>query len=194
VVAAQLSPPPAAGADSCSSLPVDPAILDAVVLALLADTSLQQEVRGLPKTELSRVLDLTRQALADQVSGAEPIGSMEVHRRLLEGLAGESLLVSASLFLRSLAEAEEFFGLSFKTIKARMGGVLDAATSERALRATRAALTAARVLGSHEAARAYLHTPNFALGGAMPAELIRTAEGERIVLNELQAHADCGPL
>lgn len=51
---------------------------------------------------------------------------MAVHRRLAAGLAGESLLVSSSMFLNALSDAERFFGLSFKTvknIKARLGQV-----------------------------------------------------------------------
>ena len=156
--------------DPGSVAAVEPASVDTVVLALFADTTLRKEVRRLPKTELSKVCDLTLQALAEQAGTSPPIGSIEVHRRLLAGLAGESLMVSAFLFLRSIAEAEDFFGLSCKTIMARLGAGLDAASSERALRS----------------ARADLHTPNFGLGGATPADLIRTAEGERIVLNELQ--------
>lgn len=55
-------------------------------------------------------------------------------------------------------------------------------------------MTAAEVLGSYDAARAYMHTRNFALGGATPAEFIKTPEGERTVLNELHAQAEGGPL
>jgi putative toxin-antitoxin system antitoxin component (TIGR02293 family) len=119
---------------------------------------------------------------------------LDVHRRLIAGLAGESLLVSSSMFLDTLAEAEGFFDLSFKTIKSRLGRALDTAASERAMRGARATLTAAEVLGDFESARAYMHTPNYALGGHTPAELIKTSEGERIVLNELQTQAEGGPL
>ena len=119
---------------------------------------------------------------------------MRVHQRLIERLWGESLLISASMFLNTLADVERYFGISFKTIKARLGSTLDTAASERVMRAARATLTAAQVLGTFDAARAYMHTRNFALGGATPAELVKTADGERIVLNELQAHAEGGPL
>jgi putative toxin-antitoxin system antitoxin component (TIGR02293 family) len=122
------------------------------------------------------------------------MSAIEMHRRLLEGLSGESLLISSAMFLSTLAEAEKYFGMSFKTIKSRLGGLLDTAASEKAMRAARATLTAAELLGSYDAARAYLHSRNFALGGATPAELIRTADGERIVLDELQAQAEGGPL
>ena len=65
---------------------------------------------------------------------------------------------------------------------------------ESAMRAARATMTAAEVLGSYDAARAYMHTKNFALGGATPTELVKTSDGERIVLNELQAQDEGGPL
>jgi Protein of unknown function (DUF2384) len=40
----------------------------------------------------------------------------------------------------------------------------------------------------------YLRTPNFALGGAVPRDLLKTAEGEQLVLAELQAQAAGGPV
>ncbi len=169
--------------------------IDARVIALFDDASLRSQVRQLDKVELSSVWRLTHQVLLRQGAGAaEPVSPIEVHGRMLEGLAGEALLVSSAMFLSNLADAEKFFGLSFKTIKARLGGTLDTAASERAMRAARATMTAAEVLGSFDAARAYMHTRNFALGGATPAELVKTSEGERIVLNELQAQAEGGPL
>lgn len=174
---------------------IDRATIDARVIALFDNASLRSHVRKLDKVELSSVWRLTRQVLSRRASSvAEPLSPIEVHRRMLEGLAGETLLVSAAMFLSNLADAEKFFDLSFKTIKARLGGSLDTAASERAMRAARATMTAAEVLGSYDAARAYMHARNFALGGATPAELVKTSDGERIVLNELHAQAEGGPL
>ena len=174
---------------------IDRAAIDARVLALFDDASLRSHVRKLDKVELSSVWRLTQQVLSRRGSGvAQPLSPMEVHERMLEGLAGETLLVSSAMFLSNVADAEKFFGLSFKTIKSRLGGSLDTAASERAMRAARATMTAAEVLGSYDAARAYMHTRNFALGGATPAKLVKTSEGERIVLNELHAQAESGPL
>ena len=174
---------------------LDRAAIDARVIALFDNASLRSHVRKLDKVELSSVWRLTQQVLSRKGTGiAAPLSQIEVHRRMLEGLAGETLLVSSSMFLNNLADAEKFFGLSFKTIKARLGGSLDTAASERAMRAARATMTAAEVLGSYDAARAYMHTRNFALGGATPAELVKTSDGERIVLNELHAQAEGGPL
>jgi putative toxin-antitoxin system antitoxin component (TIGR02293 family) len=173
----------------------DGASIDAWLLAVLEDEELRQQVRQLKKVELATVWQLTRSFLLLRHSTVSTsLDPLDVHRRLIAGLAGESLLVSSSMFLDTLAEAEGFFDLSFKTIKSRLGRVLDTAASERAMRGARATLTATEVFGDFEAARAYMHTPNYALGGHTPAELIKTSEGERIVLNELQTQADGGPL
>ena len=171
------------------------ASIDAWLLAVLEDEELRQQVRQLKKVELASVWQLTRSFLLLRHSrvSAHP-DPLEVHRRLIAGLAGESLLVSSSMFLDNLSEAEGFFELSFKTIKSRLGRALDTAASERAMRGARVTLTAAEVFGDFEAARVYMHTPNYALGGHTPAELIKTSEGERIVLNELQTQAEGGPL
>jgi putative toxin-antitoxin system antitoxin component (TIGR02293 family) len=173
----------------------DGASIDALLLAVLEDQELRQQVRQLKKVELATVWQLTRSFLLLRHSTVSTsLDPLYVHRRLIAGLAGESLLVSSSMFLDTLAEAEGFFDLSFKTIKSRLGRVLDTAASERAMRGARATLTATEVFGDFEAARAYMHTPNYALGGHTPAELIKTSEGERIVLNELQTQAEGGPL
>jgi uncharacterized protein (DUF2384 family) len=50
------------------------------------------------------------------------------------------------------------------------------------------------VFGSLEAGRRYLRTPNFALGGAVPRDLLKTAEGEQLVVSELQTQAAGGPV
>jgi uncharacterized protein (DUF2384 family) len=169
--------------------------IDARVLSIFADRDLLSRVRGLPKVELAAVWHLTARALEKRRGERFPaLASLDVHRRVSEGLAGESLLIASSMFLDSLSEAEDFFELSFKTIKSKLGKSLGIAASERAMRAARVATAAAEVLGSFDAARKYMRTRNFALGGATPAELLKTAEGERLLLNELQAHAEGGPI
>ena len=190
------SPPPSLPRPSRYGAAVwDPALIDTLVLEVFDNKALQARVRELKKVELASVLQLTEAALAQQSSlGIQSLEPMTVHRRLAAGLAGEALLVSSSMFLNTLSDAEGFFGLSFKTIKARLGHPLDTAASERALRAARVTITAADVLGSFAAARAYMHTPNFALGGATPAELVKTGDGERLLLNELHTQAEGGPL
>jgi putative toxin-antitoxin system antitoxin component (TIGR02293 family) len=174
---------------------LDWSAIDAWVLSIFADKVLRNQIRRLEKFELESVWNLTERALyRHREEHLETPERLEVHRRLLEGLSGESLLVSSSMFLSSLSEAEDFFELSFKTIKSRLGKSLDTAASERAMRAARVTTAAAEVLGSFDAARKYMHTKNFALGGSTPADLLKTSEGERLVLNELQAQAEGGPL
>lgn len=50
-----------------------------------------------------------------------------------------------------------------------------------------------RLPGGSGRVAAYLTTPNFALGGKTPMELLQTEDGRQQVLSELQAHLDCGP-
>ena len=175
--------------------PLDPSEIDGLVISVFEDRQLRSNIRRLDKVELVRVRDLAERAL-ERHKGAdlETLEPLEVHQKLLKGLAGETLLVASSLFLDSLAEAEQFFELSFKTIKSKLGGTLDIAASERAMRAARVTTAAAEFLGSFDAARRYMHTRNFALGGSVPADLLKTGEGERLVLNELQTASEGGPV
>jgi uncharacterized protein (DUF2384 family) len=174
---------------------LDRASIDARVLALFDNARLRSKVLNLEKVELLNVWRATEATLAaPQVKDAAPLSPLEVHNRLVVGLAGVTLLVSSAMFLTNMAEVEDYFGITFKTIKARMEGLLDTAASEKAMRAARATMTAAEVLGNYDAAREYMHTRNFALGGATPAELVKTADGESLVLNELHAQAESGPL
>jgi putative toxin-antitoxin system antitoxin component (TIGR02293 family) len=168
--------------------------IDALVLLTLEDKTLHRKLRNLDRLELADIWIVTRKALLKHKSTHEVIPPLELHKRLVEGLSGESLLVSSSMFLDTLQEAERFFDISFKTIKSRLGRTLDTSASELAMRAARVSTAAAEVLGGFEAARRYMRTKNFALGGATPLDLLKTAEGERLVMNELQAQAESGPL
>lgn len=58
----------------------------------------------------------------------------------------------------------------------------------------RVTAAAAKVLGSMEAARLYMQTKNFALGGVAPLDPLKLANGEALAMQELQAHRDSGPL
>jgi uncharacterized protein (DUF2384 family) len=169
--------------------------LDAVVLSTLEDRALHRSLRRLDKLELADIRPLAERVLSRQkLANPQVIAPRALHERLMHGLSGESLLVSASLFLDTLQEAERFFHFSFKTIKARLGRALDTSSSELVLRGGRATTAAAELFGGFDAARRYLRTKNYALGGAIPLELLKTAEGERLVMNELHAQAEGGPL
>jgi putative toxin-antitoxin system antitoxin component (TIGR02293 family) len=169
--------------------------VDARVLALFSDASARARLLGMPRIDLAEAWNVMQPAvLRGLTRSVVTPGPLEVHHRLIEGLDGVALLMSSAMFLRTMADVEAHFEMSFKTIKVKLEGLLDTATGERAWRAARATMTAADVLGSWEAAREYMHTRNFALGGATPADLVKTAEGERVVVNELHAQAEGGPL
>jgi putative toxin-antitoxin system antitoxin component (TIGR02293 family) len=117
-----------------------------------------------------------------------------VHRRIVSGLPGIALVIASAMAYDSMQEALPLFDLSAKTAKQRMWQTLAPNEGEIALRIGRVLTIAADALGSLDAARQYLRTPNFALGGAAPRDLLRTAEGEQIVLGEIQAQAEGGPV
>ena len=94
----------------------------------------------------------------------------------------------------SLREALPFFDVSAKTARLRVGAVLPANQGEIALRIGRVLTMAGDLFGSLEVARQYLRTPNFALGGNVPRDLLKTGEGEQLVLAELQTQAAGGPV
>ena len=94
--------PPLASAEQAVN-DIDRAAIDARVIALFDDVTLRSHVRRLDKVELSSVWRLTQQVLLRKRAGAaEALSPIEVHGRMLEGLAGEALLVSSAMFLSNL--------------------------------------------------------------------------------------------
>lgn len=174
---------------------LSPAALDGLSLAIITDKKLRrigesekldlQDIRG----QIEKVLLHYRSELLRP--SAQPI---DLHRKVMDGFAGTAILISSALLLDTLGEAESFFHFTFKTLKSKIDQVLEPGPSELALRMVRATVAATHVFGNLESARTYLKTKNFALGGAAPIDLLHTAEGERIVLNELQTQADGGPV
>jgi uncharacterized protein (DUF2384 family) len=170
-------------------------VLDALALAVLRDRTLARRLQKLERLELREIRDAVEEAVdRHRQAPPSPLAPLEVHQQLMAGLPGESILVSSSMLLDNIQEAEALFDLSPKTIKAKQGKPLDVAVGELALRIARVLTAAAEVLGSFDAARRYVRGKNYALGGAAPIDLIKTAEGERVVLNELQTQAESGPL
>ena len=53
---------------------------------------------------------------------------------------------------------------------------------------------ATALFGRQDAAERYLVTPNYALGGKRPVDLLETPEGAAVVLGELRCQEDGGPL
>lgn len=157
--------------------------------------------RELESAERMKVLKL-REAFervllsAGTEAGSDTVlGGLEVHQRLVEGLPGISLVLAGSLAHETFEDLTDFYGMTAKTLRVRLRQdhlALD--ESERVLRTTRVTLAASDLFGGFDAAREYLRTKNFSLGGARPIDLIQSAEGERIVLDEIHAHANSAPL
>lgn len=169
--------------------------LDAQLIQMYGSPTLRKALRDHDKLDLvnfrSRVDRLMEKVVPETSVRLAPL---EVHQHLVKGLPGPALFIASAMAFDSLAEALPFFECTAKTAWKKLDKRLSPAESEQALRLGRVATGAAHLLGSQEAGRQYLRTPNFALGGVMPLELLKTAEGERMVLNELQAHRDGGPL
>jgi putative toxin-antitoxin system antitoxin component (TIGR02293 family) len=170
---------------------------DTIVLELFLSKPIKRLLREQSKLSLEALWARTARALIDmnvrvlKTRSAEPL---EVHRRIVNGLPGEALFISSSMLFDSMNEALPFFDVSAKTARTRIGEQLTANEGEMALRIGRVLAMAGEVFGSLEEARKYLRTPNFALGGAVPRDLLKTAEGEQLVLSELQAQSDGGPV
>jgi putative toxin-antitoxin system antitoxin component (TIGR02293 family) len=171
--------------------------IDAALMKVFASGAVRRALRDQRRLNLAalgeRAFQAVELSLQDQANliGAE---ALTTHRRLVEGLPGPSLFVAAGLAFETLAEALPFLDLTAKTAWQKLDDNLSSSQSEQALRLGRVAVMAAELMGSAEEGRRYLRTPNFALGGARPLELLKTAEGEQLVLAELQAQTDGGPV
>jgi putative toxin-antitoxin system antitoxin component (TIGR02293 family) len=169
---------------------------DSLVLSLFLNRALQRAVQDQTKTNLATLWSeigrkLLNRNVHDPRSVLEPL---EIHLKIVEGLPGEALFVSSAMAFDSMSEALQFFDVSAKTAKQRIGERLSSSESEVALRIGRVLTMAHKEFGSVDAAREYLRTPNFALGGAVPRDLLKTSEGEQLVLAELHSQAEGGPV
>jgi hypothetical protein len=169
--------------------------IDQRVLRVFRSKAIRRSLKDQAKVNLSLLWIQTMRALEKDDPGREPVlEQAEIHRAIVEGLPGESLYISSAMGFDSMQEALPFFDLSAKTAKLKIGDLLGAYQGEMALRIGRVLTMAGDVFGSLKAARTYLRTPNFALGGAVPRDLLKTAEGEQLVLSELQTQAAGGPV
>lgn len=170
---------------------------DAQVLALFENRRLSRALSRSRELDLESFGDLAFQEF--QVSKSEwalglDVSPIEIHQRLVEGLPGLALFVAAALAADSLAPVLRFFGLTARTAWSMRHTRLTPALGEKALRLAWVATQAAERFASLEAGRRYLETPNFALGGAVPQALLRTAPGTTLVLADLQAQGAGAPV
>lgn len=171
------------------------ATYDAWVICVYSDRNVRRTVKGQSKTNLLSLWEyLVRKLEQDHRSTRYILEPLQIHRKLVEGLPGEAMFLSAAMLFDSMSEALDLFDVSSKTAKQRIGDRLSSGESEIALRIGRVLTMAYDVLGSPDAARDYLRSPNFALGGVAPRDLLKTAEGEQIVLSELNAQAEGAPV
>lgn len=170
---------------------------DRLLLNLFGNKNIHRVLHDQAKTNLDTIWEKTAEeleALDNGRTSRTAAGPLDVHDRIVEGLPGEALYIASAMAFDSLQEALPLFGLSAKTAKQRIGQSLPPSEGEIALRIGRALTIAGECFGSLVAARNYLRTPNFALGGAAPRDLLKTAEGEQIVLGEIQTQAAGGPV
>jgi putative toxin-antitoxin system antitoxin component (TIGR02293 family) len=169
---------------------------DQLVLRVFASKGIRRNLREHHKINLTVLWAQTALALTalKRTTGDEMMEQWDIHRSLVEGLPGEALYISSAMAFDSLQEALPLFDISAKTARQRIGDLLTANEGEIALRIGRILTMADDMFGSLDAARDYLRTPNFALGGAIPRDLLKTGEGEQLVLAELQTQAAGGPV
>jgi putative toxin-antitoxin system antitoxin component (TIGR02293 family) len=100
-----------------------------------------------------------------------------------EGLPAESLLRLAERLDLRQAEISARIGIPQRTLTRRLArhGRLTAAESDRTVRLAQVFANAAETLGSEGKAAEWLKTPNRALGGERPLDLLDTHPGVREV-------------
>lgn len=188
---------PVARRSTATSFAVERSFIDTILIALFASKAIRRTLRHHDKLSLSALGSRAQRELTASYRNQIDVFVLEpiaVHERLVRGLPGQALFISAALAFESLTEALPYFDITAKTAWQKIENQLSPAESEQALRLGRVATIASELLGSPEGGRQYLRTGNFALGGATPLELLKTAEGEQLVLNELQTHSAGGPV
>ena len=136
---------------------------------MIVESYLPVSTDKVPGKSGSRILAPAK--IVEQVQGGLPVQELEVLR--------DSLDVSIEKLASKL-------GISNATLHRRKRqGRLGPAESDRVVRLARLVGKAAKVLGGIEAARQWLNSPQFGLGGAVPLDYAETEIGAREVENLL---------
>lgn len=106
--------------------------------------------------------------------------------RLQAGLPAKAIPALAKDLTLPIGDLAEFLGLSPRTLRNRTRR-LNPDEAQRSFRAFRILQRAAEVLGGEDQARAWLKTPQRALGEKRPLDLIAVDVGAEEVLNVLGA-------
>jgi putative toxin-antitoxin system antitoxin component (TIGR02293 family) len=137
--------------------------------AMIVESYLPVSTDKVPGKSGSRILAPAK--IVEQVQGGLPVQELEVLR--------DSLDVPIEKLASKL-------GISNATLHRRKAqGRLGPAESDRVVRLARLMGKAAKVLGGIEAARQWLNSPQFGLGGAVPLDYAETEIGAREVENLL---------
>lgn len=172
--------------------------VDGRVLGLFSDKALRNKLahQGQVKINFDKIWEESCAHLlkSRQLKKKPRSNPIDTHNQVVEGLLGMSMFIAAAMVWDNLDQAGEFYDVTAKTLRSRWNDTLTVHEGELALRAGRVTEAAANVLGDYDSARHWIRARNFALGGVSPRELLKTAEGERIVLNELQTQSESGPL
>lgn len=132
---------------------------------------------------MGRIEDVAELLGGRKVLRASPGSALELHDLVRAGLPYASMeAVSRAAGLTSLQEVSEVLGIPERTLQRRgQEGRLSPAESERAVRLARVAQRAEEVLEDRERAHRWLRTPNRALTGKRPLDVLDTDVGARLV-------------
>lgn len=107
----------------------------------------------------------------------------DLARLVREGLPAETITVLADKLHLGNGVLSRKLGIPQRTLTRRLSqaSVLTPAESDRTVRMARIYATAIDMIGDEEKATAWLSTPNRALGGERPLDLLDTDTGARMV-------------
>lgn len=117
--------------------------------------------------------------------GSTPRTKADLIALVRQGLPYGSLRSATKALAFSLQDLEDSLHLSARSLHRRRGSRLTPAESERVMRLVRVAARAEQVLGDRAAALDWLWSPNRALGGQTPIQLLDTDLGTEEVLQVL---------
>jgi putative toxin-antitoxin system antitoxin component (TIGR02293 family) len=135
---------------------------------------------------------MTSSAIAEILGGKKVLGRSigsfaELAELIRKGLPVGSLLVLGEKLELKNAALSEKLGIPQRTLTRRLSrhSRLTAAESDRTVRMARVYATATEMIGNADKASRWLRTPNRALGGEIPLDLLDTDLGAREVENVL---------
>jgi putative toxin-antitoxin system antitoxin component (TIGR02293 family) len=112
--------------------------------------------------------------------------ALDVHRMLEAGISGTAIRALASHYGLSNEDLTRLLGVPLRTLQRREKQYrLPPGDTDRLWRAALVLHEAARILGSPDKARRWLHRENRALGGLQPIEMLATEAGYEEVRNIL---------